>query len=135
MEELLKKSEEILTNNIGCYLEPKTKEILTLSILGVILVKGKEAIDKFPEVLKNLTVISDNRSVVEIAHQELENYSEDEKLSIADACMTRTIEYKNNKIEEQRTLIISLLHEKSSTVISQVAISMHEFFTYLGLEM
>ena len=131
MEELLKKSEEILTNNIGCYLEPETKEILTLSILGVILVKGKEAIDKFPKVLQTLTVISDKRSVVEIAHQELGNYNEDEKLSLADACMTRTIENKNGKIEEQRTLIISSLGQKASTVISQVTISMHEFFHLL----
>lgn len=131
MEELLKKSEEILTNNIGCYLDPKTKEILTLSILGVILVKGKEAIDKFPEVLKTLTVISDNRSVIDIAHQELGNYNEDKELSLADACMTRTIEYKNGNIEEERTLIVSLLGERESTVISQVAISMHEFFHLL----
>ena len=131
MEELLKKSEEILTNNIGCYLDPKTKEILTLSILGVILVKGKEAIDKFPEVLKTLTVISDNRSVVEIAHQDLKNFQEDTTLSGADACVTRTIEYKNNKYEEQKTLIVSLSAKLTNPIFSLVVNCMHEFFHLL----
>ena len=84
----------------------ETIDLLAASIMGIVIDRGQSALDLIPEILRKTNIISDNRSVLEVEHQELNNYKEDKQLVNAKACVTRLFSFEGDKCFEKRYLII-----------------------------
>lgn len=68
------------------------------------------AFERLSKIFQELNVFADNKSVLEISHEKLNNHMEDDSLINSDATVTRTlaIDDETGEISEQRSLIMSL---------------------------
>lgn len=105
MDKLYKKCRNLVRENIP-YCNGEVLNILTLSVLSLMLTLGEENIKNLFNKLRTLHIYSDNRSVIDVAHKELDNYENDDDLKFAVAALIREVYYKNNKPYEIRSLII-----------------------------
>lgn len=85
---------------------PETKEILAASVFSLFLIKGNIVLRKMPDILSNLTIYSDNRSVREVYFDEISKKNNTSHLKNAVACVTREYHFKGNVGSEKRSLII-----------------------------
>ena len=72
----------------------ETIDLIAASIMGIFIDRGQSALDLIPEILRKTNIISDNRSVLEVEHQVLNNYKEDKQLVNAKACVTRLFSFE-----------------------------------------
>ena len=84
----------------------ETIDLIAASIMGIFIDRGQSALDLIPEILRKTNIISDNRSVLEVEHQVLNNYKEDKQLVNAKACVTRLFSFEGEQCFEKRYLII-----------------------------
>ena len=87
-------------------MDPETIDLLATSIMAIVIERGIDVVDQLPTILKSINIISDNRSVLQVEHQDLNNYREDNSLKDARACVTRKFIFEDDKYYEQRYLII-----------------------------
>ena len=88
----------------------ETIDLLAASILALAMYRGFDVFGQIAVILKNIIIISDNRSVLDVQHQVINNYKEDKELRNANACVTRRFSLKNNICNEVRYLIIPKLN-------------------------
>lgn len=86
--------------------DKETIDLLATSILAIIIDRGKSAMDAIPGILRSTNIISDNRSVLEVQHEVLNNYKEDHTLNNSKACVTRRFSFEGDKCYEKRYLIV-----------------------------
>ena len=96
---------DLVKANTKC-VNPETKEILASSIFSLFLLKGNIILHKMPDILNNLTIYSDNRSVREVYFDEISKKNDSSHLRNAVACVTREYHFKGNVGTEKRSLII-----------------------------
>lgn len=113
--------------------DQETIDLLATSIMAIILDRGSEVLDKIPGILRTINIISDNRSVIEVEHQDLNNYREDDALRDADACVTRMFKFKDNKYFENKYLIIPKKNIRNYPV-STVEQTTHELIHLLRFQ-
>jgi len=86
--------------------DQETIDLIASSILSLVINRGYDVLEKIPDILRNTIVISDNRSVLDVQHQVIHNFKEDDELRNANACVTRKFKFENNQYKEDRYLII-----------------------------
>jgi len=129
MEELELKGRELVLNNVKSEINNDVLEMIIISVMALVLRHGEIAYSRLPEILNDLDIIADNKSLLEISHEKLDNYSEDELLGHTDIAVTRSL-YQNDEnspIEEKKTLIISLLSLNKNKLILFIEKLVHEF--------
>ena len=119
MENIRVLCEKMINDNIGLDIDTYVKELLTIAVMAIVIDNGEYAYEKLPNILRRMNIYAENKSVLEIAHETLENYSEDEELCYADASATRSlsIDPESNSVDEQLNFLISLtdLEQKNTT--------------------
>lgn len=126
---LLQECRNLVKSNINKELSDETVEILSVAVLGLMLIKPELTLRKMPSILQNLDIYAENKTILEMSHEKLGNYDEDQWLAYGDATVTTSycIDESNN-IQEKNTLLISM---NSSSTISKVNITIHEFLHLL----
>lgn len=110
MENVRVLCEKLVDDNVNGSVDPYVKDLLTIAVMAIVLDREEVALKKLPIILKRLNIYAEDKSVLDIAHDELGNYSEDDELRDADASATRSlsIDDENNTVEEHLNLLISL---------------------------
>lgn len=110
MDSIRLKCRKMVDDNVAGEIDEDVRELLTIAVMAIVINKEKIALQKLPTILQRLNIFAENKSVLEIAHERLGNYSEDDALRYADASATRMLEIdeENGTIEEQFNLLISL---------------------------
>jgi hypothetical protein len=128
---LLESCREMVLKNISKPLDDKTLEIMQYVVLALLLTKEDLVIEKIPTILQEIDIYVDNKSIIEMAHEYLNNYQEDDTLSNSDACITRAISVDDNGtiLGEQRTILIS--QEKNVNAFEIISKLIHEFIHLL----
>lgn len=134
--EIYEKCLELVIKNIKQPLQKDIIEILAISILALMLKNPKRTLEKMPSILQELTILADNRSVLEISHDELNNYQEDENLKYSDACVTRSLKIneETGEIKETKNLLISLKSENTVTLIQKTTHELTHLLRFKGIE-
>lgn len=134
--EIYEKCLELVIKNIKQPLQKEIIEILAISILALMLKNPKRTLEKMPSILQELTILADNRSVLEISHDELNNYQEDENLKYSDACVTRSLKIneETGEIKETKNLHISLKSENTVTLIQKTTHELTHLLRFKGIE-
>ena len=127
----LEKCKEMVQKNISKPLDEKSLEIMQYVVAALTLRLGKVATDRLPSILKELNIYAENKSIVEMAHEYLQNYQEDNELANCGACVTRSISVDENGsfLGEKRFLLLSLSNDDDSYEI--VSKLVHEFIHLL----
>ena len=114
--ELINKCRELVKNNIKDSVDESVIEYIALSIMALKLTLPENITSKLPKILNKLNIYALNKSVLEIAHDELGNYMEDDSLSHADAAVTRSLKIDDEAktIDEDWNLLISLKKNKQT---------------------
>ena len=114
--ELINKCRELVKNNIKDTVDENVIEYLTLSIVALKLTLPENITSKLPSILNKLNIYALNKTVLDIAHDELGNYMEDNSLSHADAAVTRSlkIDDESKTIDEDWNILISLKKNKET---------------------
>jgi len=110
MNNLFLRSKEIVQANVSKEVDAQLVELISLAMSALMLLKPIKTIEKMPSILKDLDIIADNRSVLDIAHEELEDYMEDEMLKNSSSAVIREIVVDDDigEILEKRHLVVSL---------------------------
>jgi hypothetical protein len=110
MDELLIKSKDLVNNNLKDTVDSHTLELMQYAVCGLLLTIPEVTIERLPKILNELDIYAKDKSVLDIAHEDLENYSEDDLLKYSDACVTRSlfIDDETKEITEKRSLLVSL---------------------------
>lgn len=108
------------------------QETLAISVLAIYLFDEKLVLEKLPKILQELDIIAEEKTVIDIAHEKLGNYQEDEHLKNSNACVTRALEIdeESGQTKEKKTLIISLLNIKENQ-IKLIDLFTHKLFHLL----
>ena len=83
--------EKMIDDNINGSIDSYVRELLTMAVMAIVLDNGEYAYEKLPTILQRLNIYAEDKSVLDIAHDELGNYSEDDELRDADASATRSL--------------------------------------------
>ena len=127
----LERCKEMVQNNISKPLDEETLEIMQYVVAALVLVKEKVAIEKLPSILKELDIYAENKTVLEMAHEYLQNYQEDNDLAHGDACVCRSLlfEEDGSLVKEKRTLLIST--SENDDIFEIIEKLVHEFMHLL----
>lgn len=130
MDELISKSKEIIQENLRGNFEPTLVELLSDAFLAILLIKPTLALDKLPGLIRKLDIIADRRKVIDMAHEELDDYMEDEYLKMSNACVVRQVVVNDSdELVETRHLLVSLSNVSSYTEI--ICVLIHELIHLL----
>ena len=105
MDKLYQKCVRLVVSNTEVK-DRDTIEVLAYSILSLLLVSSDEVLEKIPAILQKLTIYSDNRSVLEVLHEEAKHYGEDDELKDALACVTTKMVPRGKDMIEKNFLIL-----------------------------
>ena len=133
---LINECKNIVKNNINEQLDENTLECISLAVLAIKLTLPEEITKNIPDILKKLKIYAQNKSVLEIAHNELNNYMEDEELSHSDAAVTRSIgkDDETGVIFEQWNLLISLnINKKTHKLIGRIIHELIHLLRFKGI--
>lgn len=130
MDELIKKSQELVKDNIKEGMNETLIEVIADAVLALLLIKPSITLEKIPSILRNLDIIADERKVIEMAHADLGNYMEDYFLKHSDAAVIRELNVDDSdNFLEIKHLLISLRNDNDWTNIIFKLI--HEFMHLL----
>lgn len=129
MNELIKCSRELVRGSVDSRFDDILVELITNSVLALLLIKPDLTKKKLPEQLRRINIIADQRSVIDMAHEDLGNYMNDEQLKISDACVLSEYAIEDGQLLEKKYLLISLSEDADYTDIISVLI--HEFIHLL----
>lgn len=119
--------EKMIDDNINGSIDSYVRELLTMAVMAIVLDNGEYAYEKLPTILQRLNIYAEDKSVLDIAHDELGNYSEDDELRDADASATRSlaIDEETNEVEEHLNFLISLtdVEKKDATKMIEKTIN------------
>lgn len=134
--EIYEKCKQLITKNVKHAINEDTLEILITSILTLMLKNPQRTLEKMPSILQELNILADERSVLDIAHEELNNYQEDDFLKYGDACVTRSlsINEETDEIQEQRSLLISLKSKNAVTLVQKTTHELTHLLRFKGIE-
>lgn len=130
MDELIKKSQELVRNNVSGEQDDILIELLGDAVLSLLLIKPTLMLEKLPECLRKLDIIADERSVLEIVHEDLGDYMEDGTLKNSAAAVIRELSVDNDdNLDEVKHLLVSLKGNSNYTDI--ICILSHELIHLL----
>lgn len=134
--EIYEKCQNLIKNNIKQSLNEKTTDILTAATLALMLKNPERTLQKLPSIFQELTIFADNRSVLEICHEELGNYQEDEFVKHGKAAVTRALSYdeETGAIQEQRNLLLSLQEFNAYILIEKTIHELTHLMRYKEIE-
>lgn len=127
---LLENCKKLVQSNITKSLDDKAIEIMQYVVAALILEKEQIATERLPRILQELQIYAENRSILEMSHEYLNNYDEDNLLSRGNACVTRRLSFDNETfLGEHWYLLLSLSkHNDTYQIISTLT---HEFMHLL----
>lgn len=129
MNEFLLSCKSIVLNNVNCSISEEVIDVLTIAVMALVLSHKEIALEKLPKILQELDIYAEDKSVLEISHEKLNNYMEDESLSHSDAAVTRSLKIddsSNKVVGEKRTLIMSLSALHKNGPIDMIEKVIHE---------
>lgn len=125
MDELIKKSQELVKNNITGDHDDALIELLADAVLALLLIKPSLTLEVLPERLSKLNIIADKRKVLDMAHDDLGDYMEDDQLKNSNAAVIRQLSIdEEDELSEVRHLLVSLGDVNNYTDI--ICVLIHE---------
>ena len=113
--ELMDSSKKIVQDHVKQELDSTSLEVMPYAVMALYATLGDIAKDGLPKILEELHIYAEEKTVLDMAHEYLNNYQEDDMLKHSDACVTRSLSFDEDDdsfIEEKRNLLISLLGDK-----------------------
>lgn len=119
MEKLINSYKKLILDNYQGELDDRVLDIMSIAVMTLYLKDAKLAEEKLPSILQNIIVYAEDRSVLEIAHDRLNNYQNDEYLKDSKAGVTRCLDVdeEDNSISEKRALLIDTQDFRENTVM------------------
>ena len=129
--ELMNNSKKFVESNIKKELDPKLMEMMQYVVMALLLTLGDVAKERLPKILAELNIYAEGKTVLEMAHEYLNNYQEDDALKFSDACVTRSLSFEDDGtfVEEKRNLIVSL--KDGNDYFNIISKLIHEFIHLL----
>ena len=135
MEKLFLKCKNIVNENINKDLNNDIIDLLSISIMGLMLFNQKITEKKLIPKLKDLNVYFCNDSILEMAHKNLKVFTQDKELINAVACMNYSFTLQNNNgfniHNTECSLLISLEDINNKNTISIISKIIHELIHYM----
>ena len=129
MNEFMLSCKNIVLSNIKNDVDEEVVEILTIATMGLVLSQGKMALERLPKIFQELDIYAEHKPVIDIAHEKLNNYSEDAQLCHSDAAVTRSLGFDDDTMKfekEKRSLIMSLSALHKDGIINVIEKVTHE---------
>lgn len=128
MKELYDAAQQLILNNYKDELEPLVLDILTISVMALLLRNEKLTIERLPKILNDVTIYAEDKSTLEISQSRLGNFQENELLSNACACSQRvaTFDAEKMEVQEKAYLIIST-GVLADNIVEAIGKCTHEF--------
>lgn len=122
MNDIKNACKKIVVENIKDDVCDELIELLTISVMAIFLGLEELALQKLPVIFKELNIYAEDKSVLEISHDRLGNYSEDESLINADASATRAlhVDDETGAITDCKNLVISLTDIERKNPINMI---------------
>lgn len=138
MEKLLCSCKKLINDNYKDELDEDVLNILSVALLALYLKDPKMAEERLPGILQDLTIYTENRTVLEMAHDRLGDYQDDNLLRDSKAAVIRTLQIDDDNMEayETRNLLIDMRNSKTN-VVRVIHNIVHEFthlYRFGGLE-
>lgn len=129
MKEILNSSRQLVIDNYRGDLSEEVLDIVSVAVMALFLKDQEMAQRKLPNILQNITIYADQMSVVDMAHERLNNYQEDNRLINSNAAVSRRLDISEDTdefISEDRSLLIDMRNSKHS-VVRIIHNMIHEF--------
>ena len=129
MEEMLNLCRQIVIDNYNGNLTDEVLDIVSVAVMALYLKDQDMAQKKIPGILQNLTIYADEKPVVEIAHDRLNNHQEDNSLDNSNAAVSRRLDFDEETdkvVGEDRSLLIDMRNSKNE-VVRTIHNMVHEF--------
>ena len=128
MKELYNAAQQLILNNYKEELEPLVLDILTISVMSLLLRNEKLTIERLPRILNEITIYAEDKSTLEISQSRLGNFQEDDLLSNTCACSQRVVTFSEDEkdVTEKAYLIIST-GVLADNIVETIGKCTHEF--------
>ena len=132
MEILFKKCKKLIIDNVNESLDEYVIDLLALSTCGLMLFDQELTEKLLPSILKKLNIYVTNDTVLDVAHNVLNNYMEDDSLKTSNAAVTHAFKVSDDEgiisIDDIKfNLIISLKKINNENIAKMIKTIIHEF--------
>ena len=132
MNELYEKCQSLVDKNLKGNVDKENLNILYASVLAIFLLKPELTLKKLPNILNSLNLIVGDKSVLNLAIDNIEGIDDTEILKSAGAVITRSINYdeETGNISLDNYLILSKDNKRVNKAEALMKIT-HELFHFL----
>ncbi len=132
MNELYEKCQSLVNANLKENIDKENLNVLYASVLAIFLLKPELTLKKLPNILNSLNLIVGNKSVLNLAIDNIEGIDDIEILKAAGAVITRNINYdeETGNLSLDKYLILSKDNKKINKAEAVMKIT-HELFHLL----
>ena len=135
MDQLLKKSKELVDSNIK---EGQNKDILELlyaTTAALILKKPKLSFERLPLIFRELKILASEKTIAEMIDEYEEKTFLEENLVFCDAAVLRNFVFDSDKNTIEETITLLLSYTPDTTSVKFFKMTLHEFFHMLRYSM
>lgn len=139
MEKLLNSCKKLINDNYKYDLDDDVLNVLSVAVLALYLKDEKMAEERLPGILQDLTIYAENRPVLDIAIERIEDYQDNNSLEDSTAAVIRDLELDDCDdaiVYEKRNLLIDMRNTKTN-VVKVIHNVVHEFthlYRFGGIE-
>ena len=124
MKELFESCKKLILDNYKGHINDSSLEAMTIAVMALCLRNEKRTLDKLPKILQNIEIFAEDKSVLEIAKNNISTFSDEMVDGNIGACVIRGFgtDDDTGEIYEEKCLVVSTvnLNDNPSDVIMKI---------------
>ena len=124
MKELFENCKKLILDNYKGHINDSSLEAMTIAVMALCLKNEKRTLDKLPKILQNIEIFAEDKSVLEIAKNNISTFSDEMVDGNIGACVIRGFgtDDDTGEIYEEKCLVVSTvnLNDNPSDVIMKI---------------
>ena len=124
MKELFESCKKLILDNYKGHINDSSLEAMTIAVMALCLKNEKRTVDKLPKILQNIEIFAEDKSVLEIAKNNISTFSDEMVDGNIGACVIRGFgtDDDTGEIYEEKCLVVSTvnLNDNPSDVIMKI---------------
>ena len=124
MKELFESCKKLILDNYKGHINDLSLEAMTIAVMALCLRNEKRTLDKLPKILQNIEIFAEDKSVLEIAKNNISTFSDEMVDGNIGACVIRGFgtDDDTGEIYEEKCLVVSTvnLNDNPSDVIMKI---------------
>jgi len=131
MDQLLKKSKELVDSNIKREQNKDILDLLYATTAALILKKPKLSFERLPLIFHELKILTSEKTITEMIYEYDKNAFLEENLVFCDAAVMRNFVFDSDKNTIDETITLLLSYNQDTTSVKFFKMTLHEFFHML----